>query len=130
MNPSPHIAILGAGFAALTAVRELRKRAPGARISLIAQKAEFVYLPSLIWIPSGLRKGSDLIRPLSRFLQDHNVEFIAGRVTGLKEVGRTVLIDAGDIQNDSGRFAPKDIIRVEVEEGRIVFEQVIEAEAV
>jgi len=30
----------------------------------------------------------------------------------------------------SGRFAPKDIIRVEVEEGRIVFEQVIEAEAV
>jgi len=30
----------------------------------------------------------------------------------------------------SGRFGPKDIIRVEVEEGRIVFEQVIEAEAV
>jgi ATP-dependent Clp protease ATP-binding subunit ClpB len=29
----------------------------------------------------------------------------------------------------SGRFGPKDIIRVDVEDGRIVFEQVIEAEA-
>jgi len=30
----------------------------------------------------------------------------------------------------SGHFAPKDVIRVDVEDGRIVFEQVIEAEAV
>jgi ATP-dependent Clp protease ATP-binding subunit ClpB len=30
----------------------------------------------------------------------------------------------------SGRFGPKDIIHVDVEDGRIVFEQVIEAEAV
>ena len=30
----------------------------------------------------------------------------------------------------SGRFGPKDVIRVDVEGGRIVFEQVIEAEAV
>jgi ATP-dependent Clp protease ATP-binding subunit ClpB len=30
----------------------------------------------------------------------------------------------------SGRFAPKDLIRVEVESGRFVFENVIEAEVV
>jgi ATP-dependent Clp protease ATP-binding subunit ClpB len=30
----------------------------------------------------------------------------------------------------SGRFAPKDIIRVDVVDGRIEFEQVMEAEAV
>ena len=29
----------------------------------------------------------------------------------------------------SGRFGPKDIIHVDVEDGRILFEQVIEAEA-
>lgn len=113
MHAAPHIIILGAGFAALTAVRELRKRSPQARISLVAPKAEFVYLPSLIWIPSGLRKGSDLILPLDRFLKDHNVEFIAGRVTGLKDAGRTVLTDRGEIQNDAliiatgGRFIKK-----------------------
>lgn len=101
MNPSPRIVILGAGFAALTAVRELRKRAPKAHLTLVAPKAEFIYLPSLIWIPSGLRKGSDLILPLDRFLNEHQVEFVAGRVTGLRDGGRTVLTDAGEIRNDA-----------------------------
>jgi len=113
MNATPRIVILGAGFAALTAVRELRKRSPKARICLVAPKAEFVYLPSLIWIPSGLRKDSDLILPLESFLKDHAVEFIAGRVTGLKDGGRTVVTDVGEIQNDGliiatgGRFIKK-----------------------
>ncbi len=113
MNASPRIVILGAGFAALTAVRELRKRAPRAHLTLVAPKAEFVYLPSLIWIPSGLRQGSDLILPLNRFLKDHGVEFVAGRVTGLSDGGRTVLTDSGPIENDAlivatgGRFIKK-----------------------
>lgn len=101
MNSSPRIVILGAGFAALTAVRELRKRAPRALITLVAPKAEFVYLPSLIWIPSGLRKGSDLVLPLDRFFQDHGVEYIAGRVTGLRDGGRVVVTDAGEVANDA-----------------------------
>lgn len=110
---NPRIVILGAGFAALTAVRELRKRAPQARLTLVAPKAEFVYLPSLIWIPSGLRKGSDLVHPLDAFLREHQVEFIAGRVTGLKDGGRTVVTDAGEVSNDAliiatgGRFIKK-----------------------
>ncbi len=113
VSDSLRIVILGAGFAALTAVRELRKRAPKARLTLVAPKAEFVYLPSLIWIPSGLRQGSDLILPLDTFLKDHVVEFIAGRVTGLKDGGRTVLTDAGEVANDAliiatgGRFLKK-----------------------
>ena len=113
MIDAPHIVILGAGFAALTAVRQLRKRAPKARLTLVAPNPEFVYLPSLIWIPSGLRKGSDLILPLDRFLKDHRVEFVAGRVVGLSEDGRTVLTDAGDVKNDAlviatgGRFLKK-----------------------
>ena len=101
MTTAPRIVILGAGFAALTAVRELRKRSPEARLTLVAPKAEFVYLPSLIWIPSGLRKGSDLILPLDRFLKDHRVEFVAGRVSGLRDGGRTVLTDAGEVHNDA-----------------------------
>ena len=110
---APHIVILGAGFGALTAVRELRRRAPDARISLVAPKAEFVYLPSLIWVPTGLRRGQDLILPLDRFLKDHAVEFVAGRVTGLEDGGRTVVTDQGKLANDAlviatgGRFIKK-----------------------
>jgi len=113
VSSSPHIVIIGAGFAALTAVRALRKRAPSARISLIAPRAEFVYLPSLIWIPSGLRRGEDLRLPLDGFLKRHRVEFIAGRVTGLREGGRIVVTDTGEVRNDAlliasgGRFIRK-----------------------
>jgi sulfide:quinone oxidoreductase len=96
-HESARIVILGAGFAALTAARELRQRAPAANISLVSPSAEFVYLPSLIWIPPGIRKGSDLIIPLDRFLKKYRIVHVIGSVTGLKNGGRTVLTDCGEI---------------------------------
>jgi sulfide:quinone oxidoreductase len=111
MSPeSARIVILGTGFAALTAARELRRRAPWANISLVSPSAEFVYLPGLIWIPPGIRKGSDLIIPLDRFLKKYRIVHVNGSVTGLKNDGRTVLTDSGEIENDAliiatgGRF--------------------------
>lgn len=109
-NPSHRIVILGAGFAGLTAARELRRRAPRAQITLVAPKAEFVYLPSLIWVPTGIRKGSDLVLPLDRFISDHRLDFRAASVTGLKDCGRTVITGQGEIASDAlliasgGRF--------------------------
>jgi sulfide:quinone oxidoreductase len=107
---SSRITILGAGFAALRAARELRRRAPKAFISLIAPQAEFVYLPSLIWIPAGLRRGEDLILPLQAFLKKHRINHCPCTVTGLKDDGRTVITDQGEVHNDAliiatgGRF--------------------------
>ena len=109
-NGNSRIVILGAGFAALSAARELRRRAPKAMISLIAPRAEFVYLPSLIWVPPGIRKGSDLIIPLQHFLQKYRINHCACTVTGLKDGGRTVVTDQGEVANDAliiatgGRF--------------------------
>lgn len=105
-----HITILGAGFAALRAARELRKRAPKAFISLLAPKSEFVYLPSLIWLPSGLRRSEDLIVPLLPFLERHRINYCPCSVAGLKDGGRTVITDQGEVHNDAliiatgGRF--------------------------
>ena len=107
------ITIIGSGFAALTSVREVRKRDKAALITLIAPKAEFIFLPSLIWIPSGIRKGDDLRVPLDNFFARMGVEFIAAEVTGLKDGGRTVETTAGDVSNDAliigsgGRFIKK-----------------------
>lgn len=110
---SSRITILGASFAALRAARELRRRAPKAFISLIAPQAEFVYLPSLIWIPTGLRRKQDLIIPLPAFLKKHRINHCPCTVTGLKDGGRTVLTDQGEVSNDAliiatgGRFLKK-----------------------
>ncbi|MCF6190390.1 MAG: FAD-dependent oxidoreductase [Cocleimonas sp.] len=107
------ITIIGAGFAALTAIKEIRKHNKNIGITLVAPKAEFIYLPSLIWIPSGQRTGDDLRINLVAFFNKHNVNFYAGTVTAIQDGGRTVVTDNGDVKNDAlliasgGRFIKK-----------------------
>ena len=60
------ITVIGAGFAALSAVRKLRQLDATAEITVIAPKPEMIYLPSLIWIPSGKRRAQDKARTLGK----------------------------------------------------------------
>lgn len=114
MNTTPpHITVLGAGFAGLSTVRELRRRDPRVEITLVAPRAELHYLPGIIWIPSGLRTRADLVVPLGNFLRRMNVAFHAAEVTGLADGGRTVHTSDGEVANDAlviatgGRFIKK-----------------------
>ncbi len=113
MSTAARITVAGAGFAAITGVRELRKQLSDAKITLVAPKSEFVYLPSLIWVPYGLRKGDDLRYPILPLLAELNVNYVRGSVTGISDDGRTLQTDAGDIENDAlliatgGRFIKK-----------------------
>ncbi len=108
-----NITILGTGFAALTAIQEVRSKLPQAVITVIAPSKELVYLPSLIWIPSGLRKSDDLKIDLHNFFNRQNVQFIQASVKNVTDSGRTVVTDQGDYQNDGliiatgGRFIKK-----------------------
>ncbi len=112
-SDSARISVLGAGFGALSTVRELRKRDPRVHITLIAPKAELHYLPGIIWIPSGLRSRADLVIPIDDFLRRMNVKFHAAEVTGLAEGGRIVRTTDGNVANDAlviatgGRFLKK-----------------------
>ncbi len=107
------ITIIGAGFAGLTAVKQLRKLDKNCEITLISPRAELQYLPSLIWVPSGLRKREDIIVPLGNFFKRMNVNFHQARVTGLSNDGRVVETDNGEVSNDGliiasgGRFIKK-----------------------
>jgi len=109
----PKITIIGAGFAALTAIKEIRKHNKEADITLISPKAEFIYLPSLIWIPSGRRTGDDLRLDLAGFFRKCNVKHIAGMVTAITNSGRTVVTENDEVENDAlliasgGRFIKK-----------------------
>ncbi|MGD0639732.1 MAG: FAD/NAD(P)-binding oxidoreductase [Roseiarcus sp.] len=109
----PDIAILGSGFGALTAVRELRRRKVEAEITVISPRDELHYLPSSIWIPTGLVNGQDLKIPLARFFARNRVKYVRASATGLADGGRTVLTDDGVYRNDQlvvatgGRFIRK-----------------------
>ena len=107
------ITIIGAGFAALSAARKLRALGSRAEITMIAPKAEFVFLPSTIWIPSRLREPEQLQVPLQPFLDHNQIVYHKGVATGLREGGRVVETDSGDVKNDGliiacgGRFIKK-----------------------
>lgn len=107
------ITIIGAGFAALSAVRQLRKQNHDVEITVVAPRAELHYLPGIIWIPNGLRTREDLTIDLANFFQRMNVKFHQGNVTGLRDAGRIVETDNGEVSNDGliiasgGRFIKK-----------------------
>ncbi len=111
---SPHrITVIGAGFGALSSVREIRRRDPAVQITLVSPRAELHYLPGIIWIPSGLRTREQLVLPLANFFARMQVTHVAAEVTGLREGGRLVDTTAGEVHNDAlviasgGRFIKK-----------------------
>jgi sulfide:quinone oxidoreductase len=107
------ITIVGSGFAALTAVRTLRRAHADVAITLVSPKAEFVYYPGLIWIPCGIRTGDDLRIDLRGFFERMGVDHVVAEATGLSDDGRVLETSAGPIENDGliiatgGRFIKK-----------------------
>ena len=94
------IVILGSGFAALTAIRKLRQLRVDADITVVSPRNELVYLPSLIWLPSGERKGEDLRIPLAGFFARMRVHWHRGSVLKVLDGGRRVVTDTGELDND------------------------------
>ncbi len=101
MRTRTSVCILGAGFAALAAARRLRELLPRATIRMVAPTRRFVYRPSLIWIPVGLRTGEQLEVPLEPFLARFGISFTPAEVTGIEARGRLVATSRGMIRNDA-----------------------------
>src|SRR5690606_21388777 len=94
------IVILGSGFAALTTIRRLRALGVREPVTVVSPRDELVYLPSLVWLPSGERSGEDLRIPLARFFERHAVHWHRGSVLAVADDGRRVITDTGDVHGD------------------------------
>ncbi|MCB1735764.1 MAG: FAD-dependent oxidoreductase [Gammaproteobacteria bacterium] len=107
------IVILGSGFASCTAVKTLRKLGSKDAITVISPRAELFYYPSLIWVPSGQRRESDLRVDLGNFYRRTNVTHKAASVIGMDPTTKTVKTDAGEVAYDAliiasgGRYIKK-----------------------
>ena len=108
-----HIVIAGAGFAACTAVKTLRKRGFKGNISLVAPRAELFYYPSLIWVPTGKRNHADLVVPLHDFFSKQNVNFIQSTVCGIDADASKLKLENSELDYDAliiatgGRYIQK-----------------------
>ncbi|MGD8236203.1 MAG: FAD-dependent oxidoreductase [Chromatiales bacterium] len=107
------VTVIGSGFAGLTAVRQLRKLDSTLEITLVSPNPVLQYYPSLIWVPAGLRKREDILVPLDKFFRKMRVHYHQASATGLREGGRILETDNGEIANDGliiasgGRFIKK-----------------------
>ena len=87
------IAIIGASFAGLNAALELRRIRPDAedtRITVFSESPDFVFLPSLIWIPFGNREPDEISFSLAPLLASKDIGFEVGTVTAIDPHARTI----------------------------------------
>jgi sulfide:quinone oxidoreductase len=71
------ILVLGGNFGGMTSAFELqRKLKTRARITVLSRQKEFVYIPSLIWVPFGRRTLKDITFSAEETFRDGGIEFV------------------------------------------------------
>jgi NADH:ubiquinone reductase (H+-translocating) len=98
---SPHVVIVGAGFAGLRAAKALRK-AP-VRVTVIDRTNHHLFQPLLDQVATGALSYADIAAPIRRVLRDRrNAEVLQGDVTGIDGPGKRVILADGGKNGDTG----------------------------
>jgi len=95
------IAIVGSSFAGYTGALELQHLLGDAHdITVIAKSADFVFIPSLIWYPFGLREKKDIAFDVRPIYAKRGIQFIEAEATGFDLEGKKVVTTAGAFEYD------------------------------
>ncbi len=97
------IVILGGGFGGLNTALWLGEKLKDSyhEVVLIADKANFIFRPSLIWVPFGQRTIEDISFPLAPTLDKAGVKFIEKQVSEIRpRENRIVLKDQSTLDYD------------------------------
>jgi sulfide:quinone oxidoreductase len=96
-----HIVVVGTSFAGYTGALELRELLGDDHdITVVANTHDFVFIPSLIWYPFGLRDKKDIAFDVRPIYAEHHIRFIEANVTGFDLGQRLVLTNAEPIAYD------------------------------
>lgn len=91
------IVVIGTSFAGYTGAIDLHELLGTEHdITVIANSHEFVFIPSLIWYPFGIREKKDITFDVRPIYAERHINFIEGKVTGFDLEKRLVLHDKGD----------------------------------
>jgi sulfide:quinone oxidoreductase len=90
------ILVLGGNFGGMTSAFELqRKLKAKARIVVLSRQKEFVYIPSLIWVPFGRRTLDQITFSAEETLTKGGIEFIHDEATRIDAEQNTVQCASG-----------------------------------
>jgi sulfide:quinone oxidoreductase len=100
------ILILGGNFGGMTSAFELqRKLRTKARVVVVSRQKEFVYIPSLIWVPFGRRTLKDITFSAEETFRSGGIEFVHDEALRINP-------DANSVSCASGRDIAYDFLIV------------------
>ncbi|MGZ8438766.1 MAG: NAD(P)/FAD-dependent oxidoreductase [Candidatus Limnocylindrales bacterium] len=95
-SSSKRAVVVGSSFAGMTAALELRKRlAARHEVVVLDPHADFTFIPSLIWLPFGMREPEDVTFPLAPMYAKQGIRFINEAATGFDLDAHTVVTSSG-----------------------------------
>jgi len=95
------IVVVGTSFAGYTGALELHELLGDDHdIIVVANTHDFVFIPSLIWYPFGLRDKKDIAFDVRPIYAEHHIRFVEANVTGFDLDQRLVLTNAEPIAYD------------------------------
>ena len=95
-NPK-RVAVLGSSFAGMTAALELRKHLDDRHeVVVLDPRDHFTFIPSLIWLPFGIREADDVTFPLAPLYERKGIEFVNEAAAGVDVEAHTVTTAAGE----------------------------------
>jgi NADH:ubiquinone reductase (H+-translocating) len=95
-----HVAVIGAGFGGLSAVKELAGH-PEIRVTWIDRQNYHLFLPLLYQVATATVEAPDIAQPARDVLRKHrNVRFVLGSVDLIDRNDRTVWVDGAPINYD------------------------------
>jgi len=96
------IIVIGTSFAGYTGALELHELLGDAHdITVVANTHEFVFIPSLIWYPFGLREQADISFDVRPLYAERGIKFIEDNVTGF-DLARQIVqtVTTGELPYD------------------------------
>jgi NADH dehydrogenase FAD-containing subunit len=93
--------VLGGNFAGLTAALSVKHElGDEVDVTVVSKSDQFLFNPSLIWIPFGKRNAKNVVFPLAETFESHGVEFVHGEATRIDPKSQRVETSAGSYAYD------------------------------
>jgi sulfide:quinone oxidoreductase len=91
------VVVLGSSFAGMTAALEVRKRVGDRHeIVVLDPRPDFTFIPSLIWLPFGLRDADDVTFPLGPLYRSRGIRFVNEAAAKIDLGARAVTTSSGE----------------------------------
>lgn len=98
---SARVLVIGGSFAGLNAAHALKRSLKDkVDVTVIARQEQFVFLPSLIWVVTGVRSARQVAFDLKPSLEARGIKFVKARADAIDPSAQTVTTDGGQLGYD------------------------------